>query len=245
MSEKLVAKYEPQFEIDADGNRIGVPVRNDRTPVVPRGALIGTYARLEPLDVDKHASDLFTAFAGADHLWTYMPHGPFHAESEFGAWVESKQGEKDPYFYAIVDQSSGKVLGVASYLRIDPGARSIEVGWITYSPLLQRSRIATEAMFLMMRNAFDLGYRRYEWKCNALNASSMRAAQRLGMTYEGTFRQATVVKGRNRDTAWFAIVDNEWPTMQRAFERWLEPANFDSRGTQLVSLDAIRTANPQ
>ena len=245
MSEKLVAEYEPQFEIDADGNRIGVPVRNDQTPLVPRGVLIGTYARLEPLDVDKHAADLFTAFAGADHLWTYMPHGPFYAESEFGAWVESKQGEKDPYFYAIVDQSSGKVLGVASYLRIDPGARSIEVGWITYSPLLQRSRIATEAMFLMMRNAFDLGYRRYEWKCNALNASSMRAAQRLGMTYEGTFRQATVVKGRNRDTAWFAILDAEFPTMKQAFERWLEPANFDSGGTQLVSLDAIRTANPQ
>jgi RimJ/RimL family protein N-acetyltransferase len=244
MSEKLVAEYKPQFEIDEHGNRIGVPVTNDQTPIVPRGALIGTYARLEPLDVDKHASDLFTAYVGADHLWTYMPHGPFLAQSEFGAWVESKQGEKDPYFYAIVDQSSGKALGVASYLRIDPGARSIEVGWITYSPLLQRSRIATEAMFLMMRNAFDLGYRRYEWKCNALNTTSMRSAQRLGMTYEGTFRQATVVKGRNRDTAWFAILDAEWPSMQRAFERWLDPANFDATGNQLVSLDFLRALNP-
>ena len=245
MSEKLVAEYEPQFEIDEHGNRIGVPVKNDQTPLVPRGALIGTYARLEPLDVDKHVSDLFTAYVGADHLWTYMPHGPFLAQSEFGAWVESKQGEKDPYFYAIVDQSSGKALGVASYLRIDPGARSVEVGWITYSPILQRSRIATEAMFLMMRNAFNLGYRRYEWKCNALNESSMRAAQRLGMTYEGTFRQATVVKGRNRDTAWFAIVDAEWPNMQQAFERWLDPANFDATGNQMVSLDSMRTANPR
>ncbi len=243
MSEKLTAEYEPQFEIDKQGNRIGVPVTDDQTPLIPRGALIGTYTRLEPLDADRHTSDLFTAFAGADHLWIYMPHGPFFAENEYRAWVESKQGDHDPYFYAIVDQHSGKALGVASYLRIDPGARSIEVGWITYSPLLQRSRIATEAMFLMMRNAFDLGYRRYEWKCNVLNKSSMRAAKRLGMTYEGTFRQATVVKGRNRDTAWFAIVDAEWPSMRRAFELWLEPENFDAAGEQLVSLDSFRASN--
>lgn len=240
MSEKLTAQYEPQFDVDAHGNRIGVPVKNEQTPLVPRGALTGTHAQLEPLDADKHTSDLFTAFVGADHLWTYMPHGPFLTENEYRAWVESRQGENDPYFYAIVDQQSGKALGVASYLRIDPGARSIEVGWITYSPLLQRSRIATEAMFLMMRNAFNLGYRRYEWKCNALNATSMRAAQRLGMTYEGTFRQATVVKGRNRDTAWFAILDGDWPRMQQASEGWLDPANFDATGNQLVSLDSLR-----
>lgn len=240
MSEKLTAQYEPEFEIDEHGNRIGIPVKNDQTPLVPRGALTGAYTRLEPLDADKHTSDLFTAFVGADHLWTYMPHGPFLTENEYRAWVESRQGENDPYFYAIVDQQSGKALGVASYLRIDPGARSIEVGWITYSPLLQRSRIATEAMFLMMRNAFDLGYRRYEWKCNALNAISMRSAQRLGMTYEGTFRQATVVKGRNRDTAWFAILDGDWPTTQQAFERWLDPANFDAAGNQLASLGSFR-----
>lgn len=240
MSEKLTAEYEPQFEIDAQGNRVGFPVINDKTPLVPRGALIGAYALLQPLDAGKHSRDLFTAFAGADHLWTYMPQGPFSAESEYREWVESKQGDHDPYFYAILDQRSGKALGVASYLRIDPGARSIEVGWITFSPPLQRSRIATEAMFLMMRNAFELGYRRYEWKCNVLNASSMRAAQRLGMTYEGTFRQATVVKGRNRDTAWFAIVDSQWPSMERAFERWLDSANFDSEGNQLTSLDSLK-----
>lgn len=244
MSEKLTAEYEPQFEIDSQGNPVGFSVTNDQTPRLPRGELIGTYARLEPLDADKHVSDLFTAFSGADHLWTYLPHGPFLTENEYRVWVESKQGDHDPYFYSIVDQQSGKALGVASYLRIDPGARSIEVGWITYSPLLQRSRIATEAMFLMMKNAFDLGYRRYEWKCNALNASSMRAAQRLGMTYEGTFRQATVVKGRNRDTAWFAILDGDWPTMRQAFERWLDPANFDSAGNQLASLDFLRSSNP-
>jgi len=240
MSDKLTAEYEPQFELDAQGNRIGVPVTNDQTPLFPRGALIGSYALLEPLDADKHGSDLFDAFVGADHLWTYMPHGPFASESEYRAWVESKQGEHDPYFCAILDQQSGKAIGVASYLRIDPGARSIEVGWITYSPLLQRSRIATEAMFLMMQNAFDLGYRRYEWKCNVLNTHSMRAAERIGMTYEGTFRQATVVKGRNRDTAWFAILDVQWPDMKTAFERWLDPANFDSAGNQLVSLDSFK-----
>lgn len=240
MSDKLTAEYEPQFELDAQGNRIGVPVTNDQTPLVSRGALVGSYALLEPLDADKHASDLFTAFAGADHLWTYMPHGPFALESEYRAWVESKQGDRDPYFYAILDQQNGKAIGVASYLRIDPTARSIEVGWITYSPVLQRSRIATDAMFLMMRNAFDLGYRRYEWKCNALNEHSMRAAERLGMTYEGTFRQATVVKGRNRDTAWFAILDGQWPSVERAFERWLDPANFDSAGNQIVPLGSLR-----
>jgi RimJ/RimL family protein N-acetyltransferase len=240
MNGKLTAEYEPQFEIDAQGNRIGVPVLDDHTPLVPRGPLIGSYALLEPIDADKHTSDLFAAFIGADHLWTYMPHGPFSAESEYRAWVESKQGDQDPYFYAILDQQSRKAIGVASYLRIDPGARSIEVGWITYSPLLQRSRIATEAMFLMMRNAFDLGYRRYEWKCDVLNTRSMRAAERLGMTYEGTFRQATVVKGRNRDTAWFAILDGQWPGMESAFERWLDPANFDATGNQLVSLDSFR-----
>ncbi len=240
MSGKLVAEYEPQFELDAQGNRIGLPVPNDLAPSVPRGELHGTYARLEPLDADKHTPDLWEALVGADQLWTYMPHGPFAAESDLRDWVESKQGDNDPYFYAILDQESGKALGVASYLRIDPGARSIEVGWITFSPQLQRSRIATDAMFVLMRNAFELGYRRYEWKCNVLNESSMRAAERLGMTYEGTFRQATVVKGRNRDTAWFAIVDSQWPAMRQAFEQWLDPANFDDQGNQLVSLGTLR-----
>lgn len=237
MTEKLIAEYELQFELDAHGNRIGLPVSSDQVPLLPHGALIGTYALLEPLDADKHASDLFDSFVGADHLWTYMPHGPFTSQSEYRAWVESKQGDHDPHFYAILDQDNGKAIGVASYLRIDPGARSIEVGWITFSPKLQRSRIATDAMFVMMRNAFDLGYRRYEWKCNVLNEGSMRAAARLGMTYEGTFRNATVVKGRNRDTAWFAIVDSQWPSMEKTFERWLAQANFDASGQQIKALN--------
>ena len=239
MSEKLTAEYEPQSELDVHGNPIGILVHSDRVPDLPRGEIRGSYAILQPLDAGKHTCDLWEVFAGADHLWTYMPHGPFLVESDYREWIESKQGGQDPYFYAIVDEQSGKALGVASYLRIDPGARSIEVGGITYSPQLRRSRIATDAMFVMMRNAFDLGYRRYEWKCDVLNGSSMRAAKRLGMTYEGTFRQAAVVKGRNRDTAWFAIVDSDWPAMRAAFEQWLDPINFDAQGNQVVSLGPL------
>ena len=144
-------------------------------------------------------------------------------------------------FLTVIDQNSDRAVGIASYLRIDPNARSIEVGWITFSPLLQRSVVATEAMYLMMRNAFELGYRRYEWKCNALNEASMAAAERLGMTFEGVFRKATVVKGRNRDTAWFAIVDDDWPAVRRAMEAWLAPTNFDASGRQVTALsDATR-----
>ena len=240
MSDKLTAEYEPQCELDAHGNPIGILVHSDRVPDLPRGEIRGSYAILEPLDAGKHTLDLWEALVGADHLWTYMPHGPFVAESDYREWIESKQGDNDPYFYAIVDEQSGKALGVASYLRIDPDARSIEVGWITFSPQLQKSRIATDAMFVMMGNAFELGYRRYEWKCDVLNEGSMRAAERLGMIYEGTFRQATVVKGRNRDTAWFAIVDSGWPAMKAAFEQWLDPINFDAQGNQLVSLGSLR-----
>ncbi len=239
MSEKLTAEYEPQSELDVHGNPIGILVHSDRVPDLPRGEIRGSYAILQPLDAGKHTCDLWEVFAGADHLWTYMPQGPFLAQSDCREWIESKQGGQDPYFYAIVDEQSGKALGVASYLRIDPGARSIEVGWITYSPQLRRSRIATDAMFVMMRNAFDLGYRRYEWKCDVLNESSMRAAKRLGMTYEGTFRQAAVVKGRNRDTAWFAIVDSDWPAMRAAFGQWLDPINFDAQGNQVFSLGPL------
>ncbi len=235
--DKLTAVYVPVFEIDADGNPIGFPVDSDATPALPGGVLEGTYCRLEPLSASAHTADLHSAFEGHDDLWTYMPQGPFRAEAEYRAWVESKEGAQDPYFYSIIDKSSGKALGVASYLRIDPAARNIEVGWITYSPELKRSRIATDAMFVMMRNAFDLGYRRYEWKCNALNSASRNAALRLGMTYEGTFRQATVVKGRNRDTAWFSILDSEWPEMKAKFERWLDAGNFDSQGQQGISLN--------
>ena len=168
-----------------------------------------------------------------------MPHGPFESAAEFRDWVLTREAVTDPLFYAIIDVTTEKATGVASYLRIDPSARSIEVGWITFSPALKRTRVATDAMFVMMRNAFDLGYRRYEWKCNALNSASRNAALRLGMTYEGTFRQATVVKGRNRDTAWFAMVDGEFAAIDAAYAQWLAPANFTSSGEQRVSLSAL------
>ena len=142
----------------------------------------------------------------------------------------------DPLFHAIIDSATGKAIGVASYLRIDPASGSIEVGHINYSPLLQRTPAATEAMYLMMQRVFELGYRRYEWKCDALNARSRAAAQRYGFSFEGVFRQATVYKGRNRDTAWYAAIDQEWPALQAAFLQWLDPANFDQDGRQRVRL---------
>jgi RimJ/RimL family protein N-acetyltransferase len=233
---ELIARYTPTYEVDGSGNPVGVPVPGSPEPQRPAGNLLGIYCRLEPLNADRHSADLFTAFAGNDHLWTYLPHGPFATEAAYRDWVISREGGIDPFFYAIIDRETEKATGVASYLRIDPPARSIEVGWITYSPALQESRVATDAMFVMMKNVFDLGYRRYEWKCDALNQKSRKAAIRLGMTYEGTFRQATVVKDRNRDTAWFSILDSEWPTMRRNFEQWLAESNFDQLGGQLTRL---------
>ena len=148
----------------------------------------------------------------------------------------------DPLFFAIIDQSTNCAVGVASYLRIDPNSGSIEVGHINYSPLLQRTPGATEAMYLMMKNAFELGYRRYEWKCNALNAPSRIAAERLGFSFEGIFRQAGVIKGRNRDTAWYSVIDPEWPALREAFVKWLEPSNFDPKGQQFVSLKTLKSS---
>ena len=240
MEPELIARYTPVYELDQFGNPVGLPVAQQKLAQLPDqlsdDALEGTFCRLEPLRAERHGAELFEAFTGHDSLWTYMPHGPFMSADSYRDWIASREVESDPFFYAIIDQETQRALGVASYLRIDPVARSIEVGWITYSPELQRSRIATEAMYIMMRNAFDMGYRRYEWKCNALNESSRKAARRLGMTYEGTFRQATVVKGRNRDSAWFSILYSEWPAMQARFERWLDPRNFDGAGTQLTPL---------
>lgn len=168
-----------------------------------------------------------------------MPQGPFNSESEYRSWVKGVEHKADPFFYAIIDAKSNKAVGVASYLRIDPNSRTIEVGWITFSPVIQRRPIATEAMYLMMKNAFELGYRRYEWKCNALNLPSINAAMRLGMSFEGLFRQATVVKGRNRDTAWFSILDRHWPVAKAAFGKWLSEENFDEYGNQRESLSLL------
>ena len=154
----------------------------------------------------------------------------------YRAWVDAVSRESDPLFFAIVDTGTGEATGVASYLRISPISGTIEVGHINYSPRLQRTIAATEAMYLMMKRVFESGYRRYEWKCDALNARSRAAAQRLGFSYEGIFRQATIYKGRNRDTAWYAAIDSEWPELEHAFTRWLDPSNFDREGRQKVGL---------
>jgi len=203
--------------------------------------MIGRTCRVEPLDPAAHARQLYDANAldADERNWTYLPYGPFAGFDEYAGWLRGVAAGADPMFHTIVDRASGEAVGVASYLRIDPAAGSIEVGHINYSPKLQRSIAATEAMYLMMKRAFELGYRRYEWKCHALNAASRAAAQRLGFSYEGIFRQARVDKGRNRDTAWYAAIDREWPALERAFARWLDPANFDAQGRQLTSLTAL------
>jgi RimJ/RimL family protein N-acetyltransferase len=215
---------------------IGPPVPGWTTrPRPPRTPMVGRYCRVEPLDVARHAADLFDANAedGSGDNWTYLAIDRPSTIEDYRAWLTRMTAGDDPLFHAIVDNASGRAVGVASYLRIDPPNGVIEVGHINYSPRLQRTRAATEAMFLMMRRVFaELGYRRYEWKCDSLNASSRAAAQRLGFTFEGVFRQALVYKSRNRDTAWFSIVDAEWPARAAAFERWLNPANFDANGHQ-------------
>tara|TARA_R110002126_G_scaffold201238_1_gene348703 strand:+ start:6429 stop:7139 length:711 start_codon:yes stop_codon:yes gene_type:complete len=222
------------------GQPIGAPVP-DWKPVErpPRTVMIGLYCRLEPVNVQHHASELFEAFStdSENRIWTYLPYGPFGSETELADWMVATCMGDDPLFHAIIDNASGKAVGVASFLRIDPVNGSIEVGHINYSPLLQKTPAATEAMFLLMRRVFSqLGYRRYEWKCDALNAGSQRAARRLGFQFEGIFRQATIYKQRNRDTAWFSIIDKEWPQLEAAFEQWLSPDNFDAQGRQKQSL---------
>jgi RimJ/RimL family protein N-acetyltransferase len=194
----------------------------------------GRTCRVEPLDPGAHAAELHEANLldtdGAS--WTYLPYGPFATLDDYRAWMEATCLGSDPQFHAVVDARTGRAVGVASYLRIQPASGSIEVGHIHYSPLLGRTTAATEAMYLMMERAFELGYRRYEWKCDALNAASDAAARRLGFTSEGVFRQATVYKERSRDTAWFSILDSEWPALREAFRGWLDPSNFDAGGEQ-------------
>jgi RimJ/RimL family protein N-acetyltransferase len=231
------------FIKDQHGNRIGAPLGDVTKPELPDAnlRLTGEYCYLESLDSEKHSIDLFEVYSlDVDGLlWTYMPNGPYSSVDQYKAWVKSVEHKSDPMFFAIVDAVSGKAVGVASYLRIDPASSSIEVGWITFSPVIQQKPIATESMYLMMKYAFALGYRRYEWKCNALNAPSISAAMRLGMSFEGLFRQAAIVKGHNRDTAWFAILDRDWPIARQAFETWLAPDNFGEDGQQKQSLSAL------
>jgi RimJ/RimL family protein N-acetyltransferase len=225
--------------MDDDETRLGWRVEGWTPPAPPATApMEGRLVRLELLS-QTHARDLHTAFAGHDAVWDYMPYGPFADADAYRAWVASVEAGTDPLFFALVERASGRALGVASYLRITPSAGTIEVGHIALAPALQRQPAATEAMVLMMRRAFQAGYRRYEWKCNALNLPSRRAAQRLGLSHEGVFRQATVVKGRNRDTAWFAATDRDWPALNAAFAAWLNPDNFDADGRQETRLSTL------
>ena len=224
-------------------NKLGQPIGFEvagwtSRPRPPREPMLGRYVRLEPISID-HSAELFDAFAAdtENRIWTYLPYGPFARVEECRDWIEQTCLGDDPLFHTIIDGSTGKAVGVASYLRIEPAAGVIEVGHINYAPALQKTRGATEAMYLMMRRVFsELGYRRYEWKCDALNAASCAAAVRLGFSYEGCFRQATIYKGRNRDTSWYSILDAEWPMLERAYEQWLDPSNFDPAGNQLASL---------
>ena len=212
-----------------------------RARPLSRAALEGELVRLEPVDVARHAGQLFAAQSSAPELWAYLPYGPFESETAFRVWLAERAASSDPLFYAIIERMSGRALGMASFLRVEQGHGVIEVGHIWYSPALQRTRLATEAMYVMARHVFDdLRYRRYEWKCNALNEPSRRAAVRLGFTFEGVFRQHMVIKGENRDTAWYSMLDGEWPAAKAAFEAWLRPENFDAEGSQLRSLAELR-----
>lgn len=234
------------------GQPVGFPVPHWRAcPRPPRSSMVGSHCRLDPLDPDLHAEQLYQAYAmdAAPEGWTYMGYGPLNTFEEYHGWLMANCVGDDPFFHIITDltrtdlmrtEAVGVAVGVASFLRIEPGVGVIEVGHIHYSPQLQRTPAATEAMYLMMRRVFDeLGYRRYEWKCDALNAASRRAALRLGFTFEGIFRQATIYKDRNRDTAWYSIIDSEWPMLKQGYEAWLDPANFDVQGQQRDSLAAL------
>jgi RimJ/RimL family protein N-acetyltransferase len=221
------------------GQPVGLPV--DARPAQRPGpvTLQGRYGSLDKLAM-RHAEDLWTAFQGHDHVWTYIStDGPFPDEATFFAFLRTRAEASDPYAYAVLD-AAGHAVGYLTLLQIRPDMRVIEVGHVLYSPQLQRTPLGTEAQYLLARYAFEtLGYRRYEWKCNALNAASRRAALRLGFVYEGTFRQHLIAKGRNRDNAWFSMLDSEWPARKVAFERWLAPDNFDAAGKQRLSLSRL------
>ncbi len=224
------------------GQPIGKAVAEWRPPPVPsREVMEGRYCRMEPVDMTSHCESLYVAHQQDEQgrNWTYLPYGPFDAVEDYRQWMQQTCLGDDPLFFAIRDSATYEVVGLASYLRIMPQSGSIEVGHLQFAPKLQRSIAATEAMYLMMQRAFELGYRRYEWKCNSLNAASRAAAQRLGLTFEGVFRQHSVVKGRNRDSAWYAAIDTEWPDLRHAFTTWLAPENFDDSGRQQMRLSTL------
>jgi len=226
---------------------VGDPLPNWKArPRPPHEVIVGHYCRLEPLDAARHGAQLYAAFRQApdDADWTYTLAGPFADEASYLAYARTVQTSEDPQFFAVIDLAAGQAVGTLAAMRIDPANGVIEVGNVAYSNLLKRTPAATEAQYLLMRRAFDeLGYRRYEWKCDSLNAPSRAAALRMGFQFEGIFRQAVVYKGRNRDTAWFSIIDSEWPAVRSGFEQWLAPDNFDADGRQRRRLsDLIETA---
>ncbi len=233
----------PDDTVNEHNQPIGYPVPTwTERRRAPRTAMEGRYVNIEPLEPRRHGNDLFTAFAadadGRD--WNYMVVGPFATPQAMAGWMQLSCLGEDPLFHAIVDRKSGKAVGLASFMRIDPKAGTMEVGNISFARELQGTRGATETMYLMARRALDeLAYRRYEWKCDALNAPSRKAADRLGFAFEGIFRQALVYKGRNRDTAWYAILDYEWPAIRAAMETWLDPGNFDAAGVQKSNLSKL------
>ncbi len=207
-----------------------------------RTSMEGRFCRIEPLATERHLPDLFEAYSDdtGGKLWTYMTDGPFNSIDELRNWMEPACALDDPLFHALIDLATGKAVGMAAYMRIKPKLGVIEVGSITYSTRTQGTSVATEAMFLMMRRVFnELGYRRYEWKCDSLNAASCRAAERLGFTFDGLFEQAVVYKGRNRDTAWYSILDRDWPPIEKAFVTWLNADNFDEHGQQKRKLQEL------
>ena len=229
------------------GQPIGFPLTDWKAcEHPPKTSVIGKYCRVDALNIEKHAKDLYHAFAkDQDHSnWSYLPYGPFNGDDgfdEFKAWMNSTCRSQDPLFHTVIDLKTNKAVGIASLMRIEPAIGVIEVGHIHFSPLMQRTPISTEALYLLMKRVFDeLGYRRYEWKCDSLNAPSCNAAKRLGFTAEGVFRQATMYKDRNRDTAWFSIIDSEWPALKAMFEAWLVPENFTSTGEQINSLHSYK-----
>lgn len=222
------------------GQTVGASLDDFVAPGPPSTApMVGEYCTLASLDVEAHAEELFEAFVDASDIsdWTYLPYGPFASLALFVEWAKRLENLGDPVFFTILDHATGKASGMASYLRVAPSMGTLEVGHIHLSRQLQRTAPATEALYLMMKRAFDGGYRRYEWKCDDLNEPSRGAAKRLGFRYEGTFRQALHYKGRNRDTAWFSVLDTEWPRLEAEFTRWLDPSNFDASGQQLTRLN--------
>ena len=241
----VTARYMPATaRVNEFGQGIGIKVPDwSPRPRPPRSAMAGRFCRIEPLDPERHAAQLFDANSD-DHggsIFTYFAYGPFATVAAYRTWLDGVAPGDDPMVHAIVDTARGIAVGVCNYAHIQPAIGSIEIAGLVFSPRLQRRPAATEAMYLMMRRAFDeLGYRRYEWKCDALNLPSRAAAARFGFQYEGLFRQATITKGRNRDTAWFSILGQEWPKLRAAFEAWLDPANFDAEGRQRRALASFR-----